>query len=351
MARKTDGQGTIYKRGEIWWVKIHIDGKPFFQSSKSTKLTDATKLRNKLIAQKERGEITGGAPDRILIGELLDDVLRSDIAESTKAIWKLVIEKRLRPTFGSVRAARLTSTLLEQYREQRTTRDGVQHSTVNRELSILRTSLHNGRKHTPSKVVSVPYFPMREETNVREGFLSDESYAVLRDALPHHLKTLFVVAFATGVRRGELLAIKWSHVDFNEGLIALTHTKNGEKRSIPILDGDMRNYLLAAKAERDSDYPDCEWVFSRGGKKVTDFRTGWDAACKKAGVPDLTFHDLRRTAVRNMRRAGVPQVVRMKISGHKTDSMERRYNIVDKDDLDIARRFMQEAAKQREQAK
>jgi integrase len=95
--------------------------------------------------------------------------------------------------------------------------------------------------------------------------------------------------------------------------------------------------LRAAKAECTQ----ARLVFNRQGVPIKDFRMAWRAACVKAGVPDLNFHDLRRTAVRNMRRAGIPQVVRMKISGHKTDSLERRYSIVDNEDLDIARELME----------
>lgn len=82
-------------------------------------------------------------------------------------------------------------------------------------------------------------------------------------------------------------------------------------------------------------------MFHRDGERVRDLRGSWRVACERAGLPDLKFHDLRRTAVRNMRRAEVPQIIRMKISGHKTDSMERRYNIVDADDLKIAKRLME----------
>jgi integrase len=342
MAKSTHGAGSIYLRGNIWWVQVYVDNQPITRSSKSSKKSDAIKLRDQLIAKKHRGEVTGSTPERILIGELLEDVLKSDIQESTRYVWRLVIEKNLKPFFGSIRAARLSTDLMDRYRERRI-HQGRTEATVNRELSILRTAFHNARKRTPPKVHLVPYFPMVKETTIRKGFLSDQQYVALRDALPADLRTLFVCGYITGVRKGELLAITWSQVDFGSNLIDLDpdKTKTGEGRVVPILAGDMHDLLAAAKRDRDENWPDAPWVFSRGGMRIRDFRSAWERACKAAGVPELNFHDLRRTAVRNMRRAGVPQVIRMKISGHKTDSMERRYNIVDANDLDIAREFME----------
>jgi integrase len=140
--------------------------------------------------------------------------------------------------------------------------------------------------------------------------------------------------------------IEWPQVDFDAGIITLDkgETKNDDARSVPILKGDMRDLLAKDKRDRDARWPASPWVFNRSGERIRDFRGAWEEACKRAGVPELKFHDLRRTAVRNMRRAGVPQVVRMKISGHKTDSMERRYNIADLEDLNIARELMERRA-------
>ena len=342
MPRKSDGSGTIYLRGRIWWVKIRVDGCPVYQSSKSTKKTDAIKLRDKLLGQRQRREVSGGSPDKVLISELLDDVLKSDIKPSTRYVWQKVVEKNVRPFFGKLRAQRLSTDHMEKYREKRTA-EGRTDATVNRELSILRTAFHNGRKRTPPKVNVVLYFPMVAETTVRKGFLSDERYTLLRDELPAELKALFVTAYITGMRRGELTSIQWPQVDFDAGFITLEkgETKNDDARSVPIVDGDMRDLLLAAKRDRDEQWPESPWVFNRRGEPIKDFRWAWDEACKRAGVPDLNFHDLRRTALRNMRRAGVPQVVRMRISGHKTDSMERRYNIVDSEDLMIAKDLLE----------
>ena len=301
---KTNGAGSIYQRGNIWWVQVYIDGKPILQSSKSSRKSDAVKLRNQLLAKKERGEISGGSPDRVLVGELLDDVLKSDIKESTRYIWEKVIEKNIRPFFGRLKARRVSTDLMDRYREKRKD-EGRSDATVNRELSILRTAYHNARRRTPPKVAIVPYFPMVQETTVRKGFLTDLQYATLRNALPQELKALFVTAYITGIRRGELLAIRWRQVDFEARTITLDRgeTKNQDARSVPIIGGDMENLLRTAKAAA----PESEWVFNRNGEPIRDFRWAWDAACKTAGVPDLNFHDLRRTAVRNMRRAGIPK--------------------------------------------
>lgn len=339
--KRHSGSGTIYPRGEIWWVKIHVDGRPVYASSKSTKHADAVKLRDKMLAKKSRGEISGGSPDKVLIGELLDDVLRSDVAESTRYIWRVVVEKNIRPYFGRLKAARLTTDKMDDYREKRKA-EGVTDATVNRELTIMRTAFHNARKRTPPKVHNVPYFPMVKETHVRQGFLTDDQYTKLLEALEPELRPLFACAYMTGVRKSELLASEWDWVDFDAETISLpAHVcKNQDGRTVPIVPGDMRDMLLAAKQERDENWPKSKWVFNRSGKKITDFRTGWATAVKAAGVPDLTFHDLRRTAVRNMRRAGVPQIIRMAISGHKTDSMERRYNIVDGEDIAVAKERM-----------
>jgi integrase len=95
----------------------------------------------------------------------------------------------------------------------------------------------------------------------------------------------------------------------------------------------MAEWLAMAKQERDQKWPDCPWVFSRRGRQIGDFRKVWESACTRAGVPGLLLHDLRRSAVRNMERAGIPRNVAMSISGHRTEAIYRRYDIVSGRDL------------------
>jgi integrase len=343
MPRTSYGTGTIFKRGKVWYVSFWVDGKQVQKSSGSTNIQDAKKLRDQILGKKARGEIVVSESGKVICDELLNDLLSHYDAGNAKAtttrIFRWCIEANLKPFFGDLRAAALSTQKLKQYRNKRKA-DGVTESTCNRELSILRIALNLGRKCTPPKVLTIPFFPMVREENARQGFLSDQQYAKLRDALPDYLKPLFVTAYHTGVRLGELLAWDWDQVDWSQAFITLkaSETKSGHSRAVPILDGDMRKWLEWALTESNG----CSSVFHHNGLPIKSFRGTWIKACEAADVPDLKFHDLRRTAVRNMRRAGVPQVVRMRITGHRTDAMERRYNIVDIDDIKSARQMMQE---------
>jgi hypothetical protein len=120
-----------------------------------------------------------------------------------------------------------------------------------------------GRRCTPPKVDSIPYFPMVKEENARQGFLTDQQYAKLRDELPDYLKPLFITAYVTGVRLGELLAWIWDGVDFAQSFVTLhaDETKSGYSRAVPIVEGDMRKWLLWSREHAE----DCARVFHREG--------------------------------------------------------------------------------------
>ena len=107
-----------------------------------------------------------------------------------------------------------------------------------------------------------------------------------------------------------------------------------EPVAVPIY-GDMAKFLELQP--RTSDY-----LFARGSRPIKDFREAWTLACERAGLPDLLFHDVRRTAVRNLRRSGVPESVIMKITGHRTRAVFERYNITDQTDLHEAGRRAEE---------
>ena len=112
-------------------------------------------------------------------------------------------------------------------------------------------------------------------------------------------------------------------------------TKAKKARTVPLY-GELLAALKEAKAERDREWPECRWVCSDGPARIRDFRGEWAVATKRAGLEGLLFHDLRRSAVRNMMRSGIHRKVAMQISGHSTDSIFDRYNIIDSADMQDA---------------
>jgi integrase len=146
----------------------------------------------------------------------------------------------------------------------------------------------------------------------------------------------------TGWRLGEALALPWSQVDFRAGIVRLEAgtTKNREGRTFPFAVLPELEAVLRAQQERTRVHERAQgqiirWVFHRQGEPIhrVAFRRAWHRACGKVGLSGRVPHDLRRTAVRNLERAGVSRSVAMKLTGHKTESVYRRYAIVAERDL------------------
>jgi integrase len=317
MGKRKDG--CLYKRGPFWWMKYSIDGVPQFES---TKTADDRKARDKLrerLVEVRKGLAGAGRIDRVRVDSLLDDLVAYYELNNPKSVDEFArpfVKKHLRPCFGKLRVPQITTDLLRQYRVRKLV-EGLSDATINRTLALLRRAFHLGAEATPPKVIIIPKFPMVRESNVRTGFLEHEQYRTLLLELPAELKPLLVVGYHVGCRIGELLAMKWLQVDLASAQIRLYQgtTKNGEGRMLPIY-GDMLTMLAMYRQERDQQWPRCPWVFHRCGSHIRNFRKAWESACARASVPGLQFHDLRRSAVRNMERAGIPRSVAMRISGH-----------------------------------
>ncbi|MCC6365049.1 MAG: site-specific integrase [Bryobacterales bacterium] len=338
--------GQLIPRGKnVWLVRVFLGRDP--QTGKREYLNhtvhggkkDAQDYLNRKLVERDKGDIKAGMAASI--DHLIDRLLLDYKVNGKCHEWaEQVTRKHLRGPFGKMSPKKLTTHALQRYIADRQA-EGAANATINHELALLRRALNLGRKATPPVVTTIPEFPMLEENNIRKGFFEDQQYQALLAALPEYLRPVLAFAYYTGCRKGEILKLRWTQVDLKHKVVRLEpgETKNKEARVIPLV-SELHAMLTLQWEIRDSKHPECPWVFfGQTGRQILNFRNAWDRSCKRAGLVDEQgealplFHDLRRTGVRNLVRAGVSEAVAMRISGHKTRAVFDRYNITDERDL------------------
>ncbi len=371
-AKRARGDGRLFLRGNIWWIQFY--DRACQQIRESSGETDEKKA-GKLL-RKRLGEVQAGIhrDTSNVTYENLRDALLADYEVNRRRSLRLDSEGRPRMDkvvrldsyFGGWRAREISTDSIRGFITAEQAK-GRAPATINRSLSALRRMFHLAK--VDGKLRDIPHFPMLKEAVPRQGFFERTDCDALIRVLPTYLRLPVSIGFFTGMRLGEILALEWGQVDFLANAINLRagETKNDEARTIPITP-QLRALLLE---QRGRCQPYCPFVcfkLDRGGHAVQleGFRKAWYSACVKTGlgkfVPavDVTgapvyekprsdrsrskpkpkmvyegklFHDLRRSGVRNLVRAGVPERVAQTISGHKSRSVFERYNIVSPADI------------------
>jgi len=352
---KYRGKDGVVRESAVWWIRFRQHGKTERQS---TETTSERKAREFLLERE--GKVALGLPvsprgDRLTLADAAT-MIRDDYTANGRKSGHTSLEIRLAHLEahfgGTVRLGRLSTDAIEKYKTARLA-EAAAPATINRELAALRRMATLARKRHS---FVVPFqVEMFEERNARQGFFEAEALEAVCERLRPELAALARAAVITGWRKSELRSRQWPHVDFAAGWIRLEpeETKNRDGRQFPLVP-ELRALLEAQRARVEGIQKKTKrivpWVFCReDGASVGDFKKAWATACIKAGffrvvpvsepkegephktrkVPTKIFHDTRRSAVRGLERAGVPRSAAMKMTGHKTESIYRRYAIVD----------------------
>jgi integrase len=337
--------GSLYRRkypnvegtmttSPVYWAKFRDAGGILRRESTGTSREGEARrwLRQREGAAVE-GRLLPKRVDKVTVRELADDLVAEYRANNRKSVDRLQFSlQHLLPVFGSKRAQGLTAAEVIAYTVERQ-QAGAANATVNLELAVLKRALKLGQQG--EKISRVVHINLLQVDNTRTGFFERPQYEAVKRQLPAALQPVVAVAYLTGWRvKSELLPMRWSQVDFKAGVLTLDPgtTKNKDGRSFPMIP-ELRAVLEAQRAATNALQKTSNtiipYVFHRGGHPIKDFMKAWRKACRAAGCPGRIPHDFRRTAVRNLERAGVPRSTAMKMVGHKTEAIYRRYAIVD----------------------
>jgi integrase len=272
----------------------------------------------------------GPAQEKITIGELLDALLKFyEVNPPKRPREAKAAVRRVREFFGDLRAMDVTADTVREYVARRSPE--VKPATINRALEKLRRcfnlAIEDGR------LAFAPHIPKLREENARQGFVSRKEFEKrMGKVADEDYRDFFEWLYWTGMRPGAAQALTWEGFDRETWTLTLHASGDKTGRGIPFeLSGEFRKIIERRLSKRRLD---SAFIFHQDGRRVSDkYGRAWRIAGTEAKVPERVVYDLRRTALRNNVRAGIPERVAMALSGHRTRSTFDRYNIVSGEDL------------------
>jgi integrase len=328
-----NGQGSIFLRGTRYWIRYSWRGKEFRESANTADEKKATKLLQARLRAIGTPSFVEPKQQRYTIDDMLEKIelhyarKQNRSFKNVKYCWP-----HIEDAFRFRRVADIDKDALEQYQSART-KAGAKPSTINREVAYLKLGI---------KLLGLPVPPiaMLTEDNVRQGFLRVPEFNSLvveiqdksnvKRRIHPAVSDLIEFLYKSGWRSSEPMAMQWSWLDLDSWTVRLPgeFSKNKKPRTLP-LEGALKEIIERRIEVRDIA---CPYVFHRDGKQIRSFRRAFKTSAVNAGLGGLVPHDMRRSATRNFRKAGLSETEGMKFTGHKTNSTYRRYDIIDEED-------------------
>jgi site-specific recombinase XerD len=351
LARSRRGSGSVFQRtyrdgrGKLrkthnWYIEFVAGNRTVREATEFTKRSDAAEFLKTRISEALAGKVV--LAKHVTYEDLRALIITDYTNNRRKSIGDLKSTRLpyLNDVFSGSKAIDITTASVERYKTSRLT-SGAAPATINRELAALKRMFRLGLRQ--GMVATIPYISMLAEHNVRKGFFEIDQFHAILKHMPAEYRPLFEIAYITGWRmKSELLTRQWRHVDFSgKGWLRIDP---GEAKDATagrdfqfttwMRDALERQRKFVSKVEKRTKSV-IPWLFCRAdGVRIYRFYEPWRDACKAAGIERIP-HDFRRTAVRNLERAGVPRTTAMAMIGHKTESIYRRYSIVDQAMLEM----------------
>ena len=333
------GDGSHRKRGRhSWQLRWMVEGVASSETVRGSEADARVKLK------RRTAEAAEGIMPEGLMRRTVGDIVRWRVERyererpaSFGTIWTSM-SRILADGLAAVRVVKLRRRDIEKFQD-RLAESGLAAASVNRYVSLVTAALRAAAAEDPPLVTHVPRVSPLKADNARQGFLLAADYGRLMGCIgPEWLKLLFAIGYHVGARAGSILAAKWEQVDWEKKIIRPpgNQPKNKKVGFWPVY-GDLEKRLREAEFHRKKYWPHVPWLIHKDGRRLTEasqYRSAWHKAVKDAGLDGLLFHDLRRTAARNLLSAGIDEPTVCRVIGWKNSNMLHRYRIVD--ELDVS---------------